>query len=370
MVGADAARVSSDLKVPELTQAWPRPSQPPRPIVIIGAGAIVRAAHLPAYRRLDFPVAGIFDLDAARARAAASAFGIDTAFATLEEAARTPGVIFDLAVPGDQIIGILDRLPMGAAVLIQKPMGDDLADARRILAGCTERSLTAALNFQLRFSPGMLALRDLVTRGTLGPLVDIDVRVVINQPWHLWTFLEGAPRLELSYHSIHYIDAIRWIAGEPRAAYCRAVAHPSTPQLRDTRSSIILDYGDALRCSLILNHTHRAGPKHQASQMMVEGLDGAVRLTWGVNFDYPAGPPDTMEVTGSGDRGSGIGAWRTVALRGSWFTEAFEGPMSNLQRFVAGEDAVLVGSVHDAIKTMAVVEACYESSARGGTPIP
>ena len=59
-----------------------------------------------------------------------------------------------------------------------------------------------------------------------------------------------------------------------------------------------------------------------------------------------------------------------MPLRGSWFTEAFEGPMSNLQRFVAGEDTTLVGPVDDAIKTMALVEACYESSARGGTPIP
>ena len=376
--------------MPELSQAWPRPSGPPRPIVIIGAGAIVRAAHLPAYRRLEYPVAGVFDLDAARARATAAEFGIDTAYATLDEAARVRDAIFDLAVPGDQIEGILEQLPQGAAVLIQKPMGHDLADARRILACCTERGLTAALNFQLRFSPGMLALRDLVTRGALGTLVDIDVRVVIDQPWHLWTFLERAPRLELIYHSIHYIDAIRWIAGQPRSAYCRAVAHPSTPQLRDTRSTIILDYGDALRCSLVMNHTHRAGPRHQASQMTVEGLDAAVRLTWGVNFDYPAGPPDTMETAGIGlpaeglpkvggglarrgvgeGGGLGIGDWKDVPLRGSWFTEAFEGPMSNLQRFVAGEDTELVGSVHDAIKTMAVVEACYQSSASGGTPIP
>ena len=41
----------------------------PRPIVIIGAGAIVRTAHLPVYRRLGFPVAGLFDIDTERARA-------------------------------------------------------------------------------------------------------------------------------------------------------------------------------------------------------------------------------------------------------------------------------------------------------------
>jgi predicted dehydrogenase len=348
--------------VEALTQAWPRPARP-QPIVIIGAGAIVRSAHLPAYLRLGYPIAGFYDIDPARARDTAAEVAGAQVFATLAAAARQPQVVFDLAVPGDQIVGILRELPEGSAVLIQKPMGHDLGDARRILACCAERRLTATMNFQLRFSPNLLALRDLCSRGTLGTLVDVDVRIVIDQPWHLWGFLEGAPRVEVLYHSIHYIDAIRWIAGEPRGVYCRGVGHPSTPQLRDTRSTIILDYGDRLRCSLVLNHTHRAGPKHQASQMMIEGADGAARLTWGVNLQYPSGPADTMEITSNG-------AWTNVPLRGSWFTEAFEGPMSNLQRYVSGEDDTLVGSVHDAIKTMAVVEACYASSAAGGTGIP
>ena len=78
----------------------------------------------------------------------------------------------------------------------------------------------------------------------------------------------------------------------------------------------------------------------------------------GVNLDYPTGLPDTLEIARDGE-------WEPVPLRGSWFTEAFEGPMSNLQRFVTGEDAALVSPVSDAIRTMAVVEACYASSARG-----
>jgi predicted dehydrogenase len=347
---------------PELIQAWPRPANP-RPIVVIGAGAIVRTAHLPVYRRLGYPIAGLVDINPEQARATAREFAIDTIYPSVCEAARTTPVIFDLAVPGDQIVGILEQLPRGAAVLMQKPMGQDLDQARQILACCVERQLVAAVNFQLRFSPGMLALHDLVDRGVLGTLVDIDVRIVIDQPWHLWTFMERAPRVEVPYHSIHYLDAIRGIAGEPAGVYCRSVGHPSFPRLRDARSSIILDYGDRIRCSLVLNHTHRAGPTHRASQLIVEGLDGAVRLTWGVNLDYPTGPSDTMEVaTGT--------EWREVPLRGSWFIEAFEGPMSNLQRFVAGEDATLVGAVGDAIRTMALVEACAESSARGGMPIP
>jgi len=346
-----------------LTQAWPTPTQP-RPIVVIGAGAIARTAHLPTYQRLGFPVAGVFDINSDVARETAKSFRIDRVFETVDEACTAGAVVFDLAVPGDQILSILERLPSGSAVLIQKPMGRDLAEARAILRCARERKLIAAVNFQLRFSPGMLALHDLLERGLLGTLVDIDVRIVIDQPWHLWTFMERAPRLEIVYHSIHYLDAIRWIAGEPSGAYCRAVAHPDMPRLRDTRSSIILNYGQHLRCSLVMNHTHRAGPEHRTSQLIVEGTRGAARLTWGVNLSYPSGPPDTMDVALAG------GGWKQVALRGSWFTEAFEGPMSNLQRFVAGEDSILMGSVDDAIKTMAVTEACYQSSDSGGTPIP
>src|SRR4029077_19562459 len=130
---------------------WPRPANP-RPIVIIGAGGIVRAAHLPAYRALELPVAGVFDLRTDVARATADTFAIETVFPTLGAAASARGVIFDLAVPGDQILGILGPLPPRAAVVFQKPMGPDLKSAHAIRACCRDRGLTAAVNFQLRFS--------------------------------------------------------------------------------------------------------------------------------------------------------------------------------------------------------------------------
>ncbi len=203
-----------------------------------------------------------------------------------------------------------------------------------------------------------------LARGQLGEMTDIEVRLVVRQPWEQWSFLEGAPRLEVLYHSIHYLDVIRAIAGEPRGVYCRVVAHPSMPDLQDSRSTIILDYGDRLRCSLMLNHTHRHDARHRASILKVEGTAGAAVLTMGVNLDYPTGEADRLEVALVG------GPWQSIPLRGSWFNEAFEGPMSNLQRFIAGEDDALVSPTDDAIKTMALVEACYQSSDAGGTPIP
>ena len=186
----------------ELTQAWPRPTHP-RAIAIIGAGAIVRTAHLPVYRRLGYPVAGVYDINCAVARETAQMFGVERVFHSIAEAAALEDLVYDHAVPGDQILDILTQLPEGSGVLMQKPMGRDLDEARRIRQVAHDRGLIAAVNLQLRFSPNVLALRDLILQGALGTLVDIDVRIVIDQPWHNWIFLEGAPRLEVPYHSIH-----------------------------------------------------------------------------------------------------------------------------------------------------------------------
>jgi predicted dehydrogenase len=331
---------------------------------MVGAGAIVRTAHLPAYRRLGFRVGGIFDVKPTAAHETARQFGIEKVFDSLDEACAVGGTLFDVAVPGDQVAAVVERLPERAAVLIQKPMGEDLAMARVILDACRSRRLVAAVNFQLRFSPNVMALTDLVERDLLGEITDIEVRVVDRQPWEQWRFLERAPRLEVLYHSIHYLDVIRSLVGEPAGVYCRVVPHPALTDFADTRSTIILDFGGRIRCSLTLNHVHPYNSEHRASFLKVEGTKGAAVLTLGVNLDYPAGPPDRLDVAAAG------GVWQSVPLRGSWFTEAFEGPMSNLQRFVAGEDPALMSPVDDAIKTMAVVEACYQSSSRGGTPIP
>ena len=54
------------------------------------------------------------------------------------------------------------------------------------------------------------------------------------------------------------------------------------------------------------------------------------------------------------------------ALEFSGLPDSFVGTMSSLQRFAEGSEKVLPTNVEDVVKTMAVVEAAYESSAKGG----
>jgi predicted dehydrogenase len=353
----------------ELPQAWPRPSAP-RPIVVIGAGAIVENAHLPAYRRLGLEVAGFHDVNLERARTLAATWPGAQVFDTLAAAAGRAdpsgaAAVFDVAVPARAVADVVAALPPRSAVLIQKPLGESLDEARRIVSLCRDRRLTAALNFQLRFSPNMIALKALLDGGHFGELADVEVRVVTHTPWEQWTFLRGIPRLEILYHSVHYLDLLRHLLGEPRGVFSRATCNPALPDHADAASATILDYGRACRVAVGAFHAHAPLPTHAMSQIRVEGTGGAAVARMGVNLAYPKGEPDTLEVWTRGAE-----RFDAVPLRGSWFTEAFEGPMSNLQRFVAGEDAHLVSPVDDAIRTMAVVEACYLASDAPAIPIP
>lgn len=347
-----------------LQQGWPRPTSP-RPIVIIGAGGIVDDAHLPAYRLAGFPVAGVFDLNAERARLVADKWGIP-AFATLEEAIATSGAVYDLALPPAAHLDVLPRLPDGAAVLLQKPMGRDLAEATAILNLCRAKSLKAAVNFQLRFSPMMLAVADALRRGWLGRLIDVEVHLNLVTPWHLFPFLKGMPRVEIAVHSIHYLDTIRAILGNPTGVHARTLGHPTT-DLAQTRTSALFDFAPDQRVTFSINHNHDFGRRFQDASFRFEGTEGAAMVKLGLLLNYPEGEPDELWIT---RREQGVVAdWQPVPLSGKWFPHAFIGTMSNLQRFAAGEDSTLVTSVEDAWHTMALAEAAFESAARPATPV-
>lgn len=344
-----------------LAQSWPAPAKP-RPIVTFGAGSIVGDAHLPAYRKAGFPVAGLYDPDHAKSGKLAEKWGV-TAFRSVGEAAAVKDAIFDLATPPGRHAEVLKALPDGAVALIQKPMGNYLGEATEILEICRAKKLKAAVNFQLRFAPMMLALKDAIAKGWLGEVVDFDAWLALATPWQLWEFLLKAPRVEIAMHSIHYLDLIRQLLGDPKGVHAKTLGHPNH-KVAQTRTSAILDYGDTVRCALSINHDHKFGRWHQACEFRICGTEGAAYVKLGLNLDYPRGEPDVLEIYPKG--GSD---WVSVPLTGEWFPDAFVGRMANVQRFASGEDNELVSSVEDAWNTMALVEAAYKSSAAPATPL-
>jgi predicted dehydrogenase len=336
------------------------------PIVIIGAGGIVNDAHLPAYQLAGFEVAGIYDVDKAKAHATAQKFNIPLVFDSMEEimGLKLKPVVYDVAVPGSAMQQVLEYLPAGSAVLLQKPMGNNYTEAKAILQYARDKQLIAAVNFQLRYAPFIKAARKLIQQGVLGQLCDIEVNVNVFTPWHLWTFLYESPRVEILYHSIHYIDLVRSFLGNPAGVYAKTVKHPEMSQLASVRSNIIMDYGDMVRANILTNHCHQFGLEHQHSYVKFEGTQGAIKINMGLLMNYPHGVPDQFQyITMTGNE---PGTWKTLAVEGSWFPHAFIGSMEQVMQAAAHVIPKPDNSVEDSIYTMACVEAAYLSSEGGG----
>jgi len=341
----------------------------PRPIVSVGAGGIVRNAHLPAYSKAGFKVVGVFDVDTSRAESLARDFGIARVYATLQAVATAPeGAVYDIAVPASAIPQVLPFLPDGAGVLIQKPMGETLAEAQNILNHCHRKSLRAAVNFQLRYAPLALAARSIVDQCLIGELVDMESVTTNEIAWHQWRFLEGIPRVEILYHSVHFLDLIRSFLGEPLGVYAKTLKHPKALRLASTRSTIILDYGETVSARILANTNHSFGRRHQASYVKWEGTKGAIKAQLGYNLNYPDGEPDWLEYCLLEEGKSP--EWKSLQLEGTWLPDAFLGPMASLMRFMDDSSNPLPTSVDDAFLTMALVESAYQSSSSGGTAIP
>lgn len=339
-----------------------------QPIIIIGAGGIVADAHLPAYKIAGFEVFGIVNRTKERAQKLADKFNIPNVFDNLAQAvARAPeNTVYDVTLMPQQYISTLKQLPEGSSVLIQKPMGDDFEEAKAILELCRAKKFKAAINFQLRFAPFVSAARDLIDRGLIGELYDVEVRVTIKTPWEIFPHVIVHPRLEIQYHSIHYVDMIRSFLGNPTTVMAKTLRHPAK-NLSSSRTTMILDYGDTMHAVINTNHDHDFGSKNQECFIKWEGTKGAIKAKVGLLMDYPHGIPDVFEYCIVEEGKETV--WKTVDLEGSWFPEAFIGTMANLMCYAEGSTDKLFTSVEDVIYTMAAVECAYQASDNGGVKL-
>ena len=339
-----------------------------RPIMIVGAGGVVRDAHLPAYKKAGFDLAGITDIDPDKAQQLAEQFGVKCIFSDIEEAVSVlpENTIYDLATTPDQFLNLLPFLPDGAAVLLQKPFGSNGAQTQAIYDLCKSKNLVACVNFQLRFAPAVVAARYLIDNGFIGQVYDMEMRLITHTPWEIFPLSAHADRLEIMYHSIHYIDLIRSFLDEPASVMAKTCGHP-LKSFDSTRSTILLDYGDTVRAVINTNHDHNFGNRHQESYLKIEGTKGAVKIGLGVLLNYPEGLPDTFEYYIEGEDGKG--EWRSPAIEGTWFPDAFAGSMRSLMSYAEGNAISLPTSVDDAFRTMHWVECAYRSSALGGVSV-
>lgn len=342
----------------------PRPNNPV-PIIIIGAGGIVRDAHLPAYTAAGLEVFALVNRTRSRAEQLAAEFNVSHVFETIGEAvaAAPKDVVYDIALMPEQYMHVLESLPDEATVLIQKPMGETLDEARAILEICRKKQFKAAINCQLRYAPYINVARQMIQQGLIGELYDMEVRMTIYTPWDIFPHVAVNKRLEILYHSIHYMDLIRSFLGEPRSIISKTFGHPEKTY-SSTRTTTVIDYNDQLRAVINTNHDHNFGPDGQESFIKFEGTKGVIKAKIGLLMDYPRGTEDQFDycIMEEGQPPK----WQQLKIEETWFPDAFRNIMFALMRFREGSDTFLSNHVEDVYHTMELVEAAYQSNRLDG----
>jgi predicted dehydrogenase len=109
-----------------------------------------------------------------------------------------------LATPPADRLAILDQLPNLRAVLVEKPLGLTLEDARRFLDACARRRLPVQVNLWRRADEGFRALAD-------GQLHDL-----VGQPQAIVGYYGNG----LKNNGIHLVDFVRMLFGEIDTVGC------------------------------------------------------------------------------------------------------------------------------------------------------
>ena len=332
----------------------------------VGAGMIMAECHLAAYADAGFEVAAIASRTRDRAAEVAERWNIPKVHNTPVDLIADPAIeIVDIAYPPDQqpdLIRAALAAPHVKAVLAQKPLSLTLAEAIALREQAAAAGKILSVNQNMRYDQSMRVLKQLLDRGDLGEPVFAEIDMHAIPHWQ--TFLQDYDRLTLANMSVHHLDVLRFLFGEPDEITTLARTDPRTDFAhRDGITVSTLRFASGV-LAVSLEDVW-SGPRaegyndDQHIRWRVDGTEGVAKGTIG----WPTGTASTLTYASTRTTG---GEWVTPEWQTMWFPHAFIGVMEQLQYAVkSGEPPAL--SVADNVKTVALIEAGYRSIAERRT---
>ncbi|MFL5758590.1 MAG: Gfo/Idh/MocA family protein [Thermomicrobiales bacterium] len=331
-------------------------------IGLVGCGGIVNYAHLPAYKANGLRVVTCYDRNPEAAEKTAQSHGIERVARSLDELLAEDEVdIIDLAVtPWDQPAIACSAIAAGKHLLCQKPLADDYQAAVSLVTAAREAGIKLAVNQQMRWDAGIRVSRQLIEQGALGQPNDARIQVSVRTPWHMWPWIAQSPRIEVMYHSIHYLDSIRYLFGDPERLTAFHSRFPDQPEVGETKTLTVLEYADGLQVLVDVNHHNWSDDAYAIFRFL--GTGGIARGTIGLLYDYPSGRVDTLEYQANTEPHE----WHAASLSTWWIPDAFIGPMASLMAAIqTGGEPLTSGK--DNLGTLRCLFAAYRSAAEGRT---
>jgi predicted dehydrogenase len=332
----------------------------------IGAGMIMAECHLAAYAQAGFSVVAIASRTKASAEKVAQRWGIACVHYTPEQLIEDPEVeIVDLAFPPDQQPALIRhalKQKHVKAILAQKPLALSVEEAVKLRDEASRSGKILSVNQNMRYDQSMRVLKQIIDSGALGEIVFAQIDMHAIPHWQ--TFLADYDRLTLANMSVHHLDVLRFLFGDPQEI--------TTLTRKDPRTTF--DHSDGITVSTLRFPSGVlavsledvwSGPRQEGYEddqhinWRVDGTKGVAKGTIG----WPKGVASTLTYASTETTG---GKWVSPSWETMWFPHAFIGVMEQLQHAVkTGMPPAL--SVADNVKTMALVEAGYRSMAEGRT---
>jgi predicted dehydrogenase len=254
-------------------------SASPLGIALIGTGFGVKV-HLPALR--DCPqtqVAAVYHRDLAKATAIAQAQQIPQATDQLEAVFQMPEVhgVVIASPPYLHYEMAKQALEAGKAILLEKPTTTTVAEAKALYRLSQEKRLPVVLNFEFRFIPAWMALKQYLSEFYVGKprLIKIDWlvpgRADASRPWS-WHAEAATGGGSLGALGSHTFDYIAWLFGPVRQLCGRlvtTVGHRPDPVSglakavdADDTCLLMLELADGTPCQVSISATTYASRGH------------------------------------------------------------------------------------------------------------
>ena len=332
----------------------------------IGAGMIMAECHLAAYKEAGFTVAAIASRTKAKAEAVATRWGIPKVHNTPEALIIDPSIeVLDIAYPPDQqpalILAALKQ-PHIKAILAQKPLALTLADAIALRDAAAKAGKVLSVNQNMRYDQSMRVLKEILDGGDLGEIVFAQIDMHAIPHWQ--GFLAGYDRLTLANMSVHHLDVLRFLFGQPVEITTQTRTDPRTT-FEHTDGITVSTLRFASGVLAVSLEDVWSGPRAEGYEndqhitFRVEGTLGVAKGTIG----WPTGAASTLTYA---SQKTTKGKWVTPTWETMWFPHAFVGVMEQLQYAVkTGTPPAL--SVADNVQTVALIEAGYRSMTEGRT---
>jgi predicted dehydrogenase len=336
-------------------------------IGIIGAGNIIENSHLPTYLENDLNITNIFDIDINKSKYLKDKFSVKKNSLSLEEFLQDKDIdIVDIAVPAKYNKELFfEVLKFNKHILIQKPFADSIKTGFEIVKKYQESNLKVNVNHQMRCSPAIRAAGYLIKNNILGNILEFNFFTKRKTDFSPWPWLEKIKYPELWYNSIHYIDTIRYLFGEPIKLSAKLLKHPRSSLNKPTRTYINFEYPDSLYGNLNISHDSIFKSEKWVAGFEIEGDRGT--CTGRISSMIGDGKNFKDHISFSTNNSNKF-IEINKELDGRWFSDSFIGPMYSLIEAI-DLDIQPETNVIDAFKTLKLLE-CIEKSHENSQIIP